>query len=347
MDTDTPTISAPLSGRRKAAVVVQLLLGHGGKLALNQLPIANQEALAREMGDIRLVDRSVVRSVAHEFAQKLGDVGLAATGGLDAAITALTDHIDPNLAKKMREDLKNSFGVDPWISIIELDEVQLHKLFTRESTEVCAITLSKLPVGKAAEVLESISGDRARRITLAISKTEKTAPDIVTNIGRALVTDYCVHTPHAFDKVPTQRVGAILNSANGDIRDAMLEGLNNDDPGFAADVRKAIFTFKDIPARVLPTDIPAVTREVPPEELTIALASALQSDAEMNATAEFIFANISQRMAGQIRDEASELGQIEAKSGDKAQRGLTSAIRSLADSGAITLQYPSDDDETS
>ena len=47
----------PLSRKRKAAMIVQLLIGDGGKLKLSQLPEEMQVLLARELGAIRLVDR--------------------------------------------------------------------------------------------------------------------------------------------------------------------------------------------------------------------------------------------------------------------------------------------------
>ena len=75
----------PLSRKRKAAMIVQLLIGDGGKLKLSQLPEDMQALLARELGAIRLVDRETVHQVAAEFARDLGAVGLSSPGGADGA----------------------------------------------------------------------------------------------------------------------------------------------------------------------------------------------------------------------------------------------------------------------
>ncbi len=346
---DTSTL-APLSARtpalsrkRKAAMIVQLLIGDGGKLSLSQLPEEMQVLLARELGAIRLVDRETVHQVANEFARDLSAVGLSSPGGADGAIDALSEHLSPDLANRLRAELASAKNGDPWTMVLALPDDILLSVMTRESPEVSAVTLSKLTVMKAAMVLEKLPGDQARRITYAISQTEKIAPDAVRRIGAALVKEYCTKKAVAFDKAPVARVGAILNSSPALTRESVLEGLGTDDPVFADSVRKAIFTFKDIPSRLTPTDVPACIRGVDADVLSTAIAAALGGEPDFVATAEFILSNISQRMAGQIREDAAEKGTIKAKVAEDAMRALSSAIRELVDSGAITLV--SDDEE--
>lgn len=332
-----------LTRKRKAAMIVQLLIGDGGKLALSQLPEDLQILLAREVGAIRLIDRNTVNAVAEEFAKQLGDVGLSSPGGADSAIEALSAHLSTDLATKLRAEMGAAKNGDPWPMILALTDETILGIMQSESVEVCAITLSKLPVSKAATVLEKLPGDQARRITYAISQTENIAPDAVKRIGAALVQEHCTKKALAFEKAPVARVGAILNSSPAQTRDSVLEGLGTDDPVFADGVRKAIFTFKDIPLRLVPTDVPACIRGVDAADLSTAIAAALAGDDDLVASAEFILGNISQRMAGQIREDAAEKGAIKGKAAEEAMRVVSSAIRSLVDEGTITLN--SDDEE--
>ncbi len=333
-----------LSRRRKAAMIVQLLIGDGGKLQLSQLPENLQILLAREVGAIRLIDRDTVHAVADEFSGLLGAIGMSSPGGADAAIEALSAHLSPDLATRLRAEMGTAKNGDPWPMILALPDDDLLGLMRRESTEVCAITLSKLPVAKAAAVLEKLPGDQARRITYAISQTENIAPDAVKRIGAALVQDHCTKKVVAFEKAPVARVGAILNSSPAQTRDDVLEGLGADDPAFADDVRKAIFTFKDIPARLVPTDVPACIRGVDGDVLSTAIAAALAGAPEFVAAAEFILANISQRMAGQIREDAAEKGTVKPKVAEESMRALSSAVRELVDAGTITLVSDEEED---
>lgn len=326
-------------------MVVQLLIGDGGSLTLSDLPEPLQETLTRELGAIRLVDRETVSAVAEEFTAELESIGLSAAGTKDGAILALADHLSPSLAEKLRAQMASVRNGDHWPRIVDLPTDRLVAIMTSESIEICAVALSKLSVAKAAEVLVNTPGDRARRITFAMSRTDNISPDAVRRIGAALAADYADTPPTAFDKAPPARLGAILNSTATDTREDVLEGLDNNDPEFASDVRKAIFTFKDIEPRIKATDIPNCIRTVDPEQLTTAMAAALAGDSEMAKSAEFILGSLSQRMAGQMREDIEERGKVKKAEGEEAMTAVTTAIRDMIDTGLITLNDPDEEDE--
>ena len=348
LQADKPKVAAPLPGltrRRKAAMIVQLLINEGSAFSLSDLPEHIQESLTEELGKIRLVDRDTLNAVAGEFADILESIGLSAPGGIAAALAALTDHISPTLARKLQSQLDAQKGSDPWVRILSLDDTDLNPILTSESVEVGAVLLSKLPVDRAAKILGMVPGELARRITFAVSQTETVQPAVVARIGAGLVDDYCKTVVTAFEKPPVARVGAILNSSPAAIRDDMLDSLDSEDAEFAKSVRKAIFTFLDIPSRLKPIDIASCLRAIDPDELTRAIAAALAAGDELANAAEFILANISQRMAGQIREDAAEAGTPKQAVGEEAMNAVTAAIRQLADDGTITLIETETDDE--
>lgn len=345
---DFATAPAPddLTRRRKAAMVVQMLIGDGGALSLQDLPEPLQLALTEELGALRLVDRATVSAVAEEFTSALDAVGLAAPGTRDGAINALADHLSPTLADRLRKQTQAVRDGDHWPIIVDLEIDRINAIMEAESIEVCAVALSKLPVGRAAEVLSQLPGARARRITYAMSQTANISPDTVRRIGAALAQEYGAPRDIAFEKQPDRRLGAILNSTTTDAREDVLEGLDAKDEEFASDVRKAIFTFKDIAPRVKPTDIPNCIRNVDAEVLTTAIAATLASeDDEIVKSAEFILGSISQRMAGQLREDAAERGRVKKADAETAMGQVTTAIREMAEGGVITLIDPEEDDE--
>ena len=343
--TIAPSFSPPsnMSRKRKAALIVQMLISDGGKIKLSSLPEHLQESLAMEFSAIRLVDRETVNAVAEEFLQLLGAVGLSSPGGPTAAIDALSDVISPDLVNKLRERFGGGPKGDQWPRIVEMEIEQLVAIMATESIEVCAVALSKLPVDKAAGVLTKLPGERARQITFAVSQTADISSDAITRIGAALVEDYCQSKVSAFEKTPVDRVGAILNSSPSLTREDVLEGLDTQDEVFAKDVRKAIFTFSDIAIRLSAADIPAVIRIVDADLLSTALAFALQQDGPILESAEFILSNISQRMANQMREDAAERGKIKKDAAEDAMNAVTTAIRTQVDSGEISFIDPDED----
>jgi flagellar motor switch protein FliG len=150
--------------------------------------------------------------------------------------------------------------------------------------------LSKLDVPVAASLLGKLSGPEARRITYAVSLTSEVTPDAVDRIGLSLAAQFEVQKIPAFETGAVERLGAILNSASTPTRDDVLNGLDETDQELAQAVRKSIFTFAHIPARVSPRDIPRVLREVDGAELITAMAGA--EIAGCGDTRDFILENM-------------------------------------------------------
>jgi flagellar motor switch protein FliG len=332
-----------LTPRQKAAVIVRYLLTAGTSLPLSSLPDHMQAALAEQMGQMRLVDRTTLDDVVSEFLAELESVGLAFPGGIEGALSMMDGHISQSAAQRLRRMSSASSKVDPWERITHLPADLLLPILVNEAVEVGAVMLSKLPVGKAAELLGKLPGDRARRVAYAVSMTGNVDPETVRRIGMALLAELDNQPPKAFDQGPVERVGAILNVSPTLTRDDVLLGLEAEDATFAAEVRKAIFTFVHIPTRLNPRDTPKVTRLVEQPQLVTALAAAMGKPG-LEEAAEFILANISQRLAQGLREEMGTRGRVKDKDAEEAMNAIVSAIRTLETSGEITLVQPEEEE---
>lgn len=337
----SPNGTPHLTKKRKAAIIVRILLQEGAELSLADLPEAMQEELTHEMGALRQIDRTTLNEVIEEFLAELDNVGVTFPGGLAGALDALDGSISPNTASRIRKKAGVPLHADPWSTIAGMAPEQLVDVLGQESIEISAVILSKLPVARAAQILGMLPGERARRITYAVSQTSSIDPDTVTTIGSAIATQLASRPAVAFDDGPVQRVGAILNSSAAATRDDVLGGLDEEDREFAQEVRKAIFTFANIPQRIDVRDIPKVTRAVDAAILVTALAGATGKDSEAG---EFILSNMSQRMAQQLRDEITDLGKVKTKDAEEAMSAIVGAIREMEAAGELILLSDEDED---
>ncbi len=323
-------------------MVVQMLLAGGKRLPLDRLPDAVQLRLTRELAQLRIVDKGTVDAVATEFVDALESVGITAPGSVDAALAALEGQISEDAMTRLRNEVGRGPADDPWARVVKLPKPTLLKIAGNEAPEVTAVLLSKLPTAAAADLLGSMPGAQARRIALAVAQTGNVTPLTVARIGAALRDDYVADAAIAFATAPAPRVGAILNISRADAREEVLEGLGADDPDFAKEVRKAIFTFADIPIRVRAGDLPKVLRLVDNTDLVTAFAAADKMGQDEIAARDFILENMSKRLAESLREEMSELGAVKRAEGEAAMTQIISAIRDSADRGEITLVDPGD-----
>lgn len=326
-----------LTRREKAAIIVRLMLAEGGSLPpLSSLPDDLQADLTEQMARMRSVDRATMTAVIEEFLDELDQVGLSFPGGLEGALAVMDGHISPGAATRLRRMAGSGGKGDPWERLVALPVEALLPVLEQESTEVAAVMLSKLPVPRAAELLGKLPGEKARRVAYAVSMTGNVDPETVRRIGASLAVQFDAVPARAFAGTPVDRVGAILNVSPAMTRDEVLKGLEEADAAFAEKVRKAIFTFLHIPARLNARDVPKVVRVVDQVRLVTALAAA-QSSPEATEVAEFLLANMSQRMAQGLREEANQRGKVKDREAEEAMNAIVAGIRQLEAAGELTL----------
>ncbi|NKX46425.1 FliG C-terminal domain-containing protein [Roseicyclus persicicus] len=330
---------ARLTSRQKAAVIVRLLLSQDVRPGLDRLSPDQQAALARAMASLGPISRATLAQVVQEFTARLDGLALTAPNGLAAALALLEPHISPIARDGLRAEAEAGDPADPWTRLAAMAPDRLRPLLLTESAEVAAILLSKLGVAKAAALLSDLPEDRAQVIAHAVSLTATVTPAMVERIGAQLVQQMQADPEPAFRKSPVDRVGAILNSVGAGLREALLGGLEARDAGFAGEVRRAIFTFQHIPKRVEPADVPRILRRVEPETVTRAIAAGMQA---APLTVEFLLANMSKRLADQIRDEAEAMTRLRPEEGEAAMAEVVTAIRALEEEREIRLIPPED-----
>ncbi len=332
--------SVRLSRRAKAAIIVQFILKEGANVPLTALPEDLQIQLTQLLGEMRYIDRDTMHAVITEFSEELDSIGLSFPGDIAGALSALDGKISAQTAARLRKEAGVRQIGDPWKRLADLPVSRLRDFVTSESTQIAAVMVSKLEVAKAADLLSSLPGDVARRITYAMSMTDAVTPDAVERIGLSLAAQMDSEPPKAFRAQPSERVGAILNFSRAATRDELLTALDEEDKGFAEEVRKSIFTFAHIPDRMSAIDAPKITRDVDQETLARVIAGAV-ADVDKRSV-DFILSNISKRMADALREMSEEFKDIKPKEAEAAMSAVVRAIRALADSREITLIQPAE-----
>lgn len=329
---DTPLT---LSGAQKAAVIVQMILHAGGAIPLSVMSEATQVHLARVYASMGPINKATVASVLAEFSEHLDAHGLSFPVDTSAALDALEGNLSDSLLARMRQIHSPSLPKNTWELIAELPPEELAGRISAESPRVGAIIMSKLPAAASTNVMELLEIDTANAVTFAISETAAVRPETVDIVAQTILdSGQSGSEGGAFSIKPVARAASLLNAAGSAQRDTILDALDTLDAVFAAQVRKAIFTFGDILTRLQPTDVPAIIRVLSGDELNAALKAGSEAHSDV---IDFILENLSKRMADSIREELSEAAQLTGKAAEAAMGKLTAAIRQLEESGDLTL----------
>ncbi|WP_278878143.1 flagellar motor switch protein FliG [Paracoccus yeei] len=325
---------AELTARQKAAIIVRLILAEGEDMDLARLPSGLQTDLAQEMALMGLIDRDTRNAVIAEFCDTLESIGLSFPGDIDGTLELLDGHLSPGTTDRLRRMAALNGGGDPWDRIAALSTPLLAELARTEAVEIAAVMFSKLPVPRAAEVFGLLDPALARQIAYAMSLTGMIEAGALRRIGQALIQAADAIPRSALDGKAVDKVGAILNFSTSATRETVLAGLESDDAGFADEVRKTIFTWANIPARIDPRDIARITREVENSVLVKAMAGAKGPN---QPTVDFLLSGLSSRLADSMREEMEGLGKVSTRDAEEAMDQVVAAIRRMEAAGDLFM----------
>jgi flagellar motor switch protein FliG len=293
--------------------------------------------LLKEMASLRLIDRSTLAATVREFAAELDSIGLHVPSDPSRLMEIFQNQLSLETMELLSSDLGGAgadMGKSAWGRIGELEIEELLPLLAGESATVCAVLLSKLPPGRAAEVLAKLPDERADAVVKAFDATASIGPVAVSRIGLALGLRSDATVESAFVDEPVKRLAAVLTSARSSFRNAVLSRIELADPNRAAAVRAAVFSFENVPDRVDPRDLSKVLRGLDNSQIVALLGGAPNT---AQAAVTFLFDNISSRLADQLREEIAERGTIPLDEAEAAMSAFVTEVLNLVTSGEIKL----------
>jgi flagellar motor switch protein FliG len=330
-----------LTRQQKAAIIIGALGPEAAGPLLERLDEASLRGFAEGMAQLRRIEPETVSRTIREFLEELTRPTPRLAGGLKTARGMLEQHVDEGTLMRILDDVDVPSVHNVWRKLSRVDEDALAEFLKREHPQTAAVVLSKLSSELAARVLSRFEPDRARDVVLGITKTQSLDPRVIETIGASVSRDFLAgQNADGFRRNPAERVGAIMNFTAAEIRNHVLEHIAETQPDFAEEIKRKMFTFEDIPARVESRDVASLVREADRDALLRALAGARESAPE---AAEFVLSNISSRMAEQLREELGEIGKVRRKESEAAQAEIIMTVRALVERGDMRLVVGEDD----
>jgi len=233
-------------------------------------------------------------------------------------------------------------AIEVWAALKKEKMEDIVKYLSTQRAEVISVVLSQFDPGESGEILSELPSDLSIACVQQMSRGVTLEDSTLEAIAEIIRDEFLLADNTDNEKEAALFVSEVLGVLPRDRRDAMLALLEETDPQKAEIIRKAMLTFEDLTTRLPVTAIPIIFKDFAAEDLMKALKVGEEQNPEV---VEYLFANISQRMAGQFKEEMGDLPALSQKEGDKAITALMSFIGKLEKDGRITLikkQEPED-----
>lgn len=333
-ETALAAISDPVLGPAEQAAVVLALLDEKSLSALaGRLSPANKTRFSAALERLSSVGPKEQQAVAAAFAKGLaarrGDVKGGATEA--ARLSRQLYAPDPNLEGPAEAEAPKTF----WERVEGLGVETVADFLAKGPIPAAATALGALPEAFAADVIAKLPDDTGVRSVVELSSIADTNPvaleAVEAMIGEAFFGTKATAAPVDTDRA--DRIAGLLNRMTTAKREAVLAALPDAvDEAMLAAVKERVLGFDDLATRLPRNVVPVIFREVPEPQLLEALSYA---NRRASKTAEYLFANISQRLAAQIKERLP--ANVSEDDGEKAQAGIVGFILSLVAKGETEL----------
>ncbi|MFV0632966.1 flagellar motor switch protein FliG [Demequina sp.] len=326
-----------LTGAQKAALVLVQMGPEAASQVMAQFSEAEIDQVTAEIAQLGAVDPSIVSDVLDEF-RRTSAAGINFQGGLAYAQRLLESTLGPAKAAEVMERLSSRVQVQPFEFLRRADARQVVSLLTGEHPQTIALVLAHLRPEHASAIMAGLSPETQTIVARRIALMERASPDVVTLVAEELARKATkLITSHEMSAVGgLAPLVEIINRADAATEKLILEGLTEQDPDLADQIRQMMFVFADI-TLLEDRAIQLVLRGVETSTLATALKGA------DDAVRDKVLRNMSERARESLVEEIDLLGKVRMSLVEEARSRVVQVIRGLEETGAIMISRDSED----
>jgi flagellar motor switch protein FliG len=323
---------------RRVAKLLILIGPEEAAPILSHLEPAQVEAISKEIAAVRGVTPEEAASILVEFRSLLSaqaTYSAAASGGAGTARELLyaafgKEKGEALMRKTLPDAAENQFDF-----LEELNPEQLLVLFKDETPAAEALVLSRLSPKTAAAVLNNSPPPRKIEVVRRIARLDKTSPDVLDRVAKALKTKAEQVKNAAGTGSPAEIDGlqiltGILKSSDPSFGDRILQELGAGDPYLQADLKERLNTLDDV-VKAEDRAIQDKLFSMPDVDVVLLLKN------QSPDFTEKILSNMSVERRVHIREEAEILGPQRKRDVDRVTKQFLDWFRENREAGHILL----------
>lgn len=331
-------MSEHLDGKEKTAILFITLGPERSAKIFEHLSDEEIEEITLEIANVRKVTPEEKDRVLEEFYEICLAQEFMSEGGINYAKDVLEKAMGSQRATEIINKLTASLQVRPFDFVKKADAGQLLNFIQNEHPQTLALVLSYLNPQQAGVILSSLPQGKQADVAMRIATMEATSPQVIKEVEFILEKKLSSMVTKDFASTGgIQAIVDILNSVDRATEKFIMETLELEEAELAEEIRQKMFVFEDI-MNLDSVYVQRFIREVDNNDLTVALKGCKEE------LQEYIFSNMSKRMAEMLKEDMQFMGPIRLKNVEEAQQKIVGIIRRLQDAGEIVISRGGDDE---
>lgn len=331
-------LSAPLTGRQKAAILLITLGPEVSAQVFKNLRDDEIEQLTLEIANVRKVDSEEKNKILSEFHEICLAQEYISQGGITYAKEVLEKALGSQKAIDVLNRLTATLQVRPFDFARKAEPAQILNFIQNENSQTIALVLSYLQSDQASSILSSLPQEKQADVAKRIALMDSTSPEVINQVERVLEQKLSSTVTQDYTNAGgIESIVQILNGVDRGTERTILDSLEIQDPELAEEIKKRMFVFEDI-VNMDNRSIQRIIRDIENTDLQLALKVASEE------VREVIFKNMSKRMAENFVEEMEYMGPVRLRDVEEAQTRIVATIRRLEETGEIIIARGGGDD---
>ena len=328
----------PLTGPQKAAAVIVSLGVDKASQIYKYMDSDDVETLTLEVARLGYLDAEQTEEVLGDFYGMCLTNKAVTEGGLEYARTVLEKAFGEQAAGNFLEKVTNSLKNRQFAFLDKADAKSLFSSLQYERPQTIALVLSYVPPDKAANVVEQLDPKRQIKVVENIARMESASPMALKIIEAEMNRKFSTIISNKNVKVGgIDYVASIMNNLDRTSEKSIFDGLSAYNRELADEIRKQMFVFEDL-VTMDDRSVQRFLRDCEPRDIVLSLKATTEE------VANKLFANMSSRMAQNIRDDLEITTNVRMKDVEDAQQRIVDVIRKLEEQNEIIIIKGGKDD---
>ena len=316
--------------QKAAAVIVSLGVDKASKL-YKHLGQEDLERLTVEIARLGHIEAETTETVLDEFYKECLTQKVVTDGGIEYARTVLEKAFGEETANTLLQKVSKSLKVMPFAFLSKTNSKNLFSILQHERPQTIALVLSYVEPTQAADVIVMLPDEMKLRVVTNIAKLDSASPEAIELVEAEMQKKFSTILTTDFTHVGgVDYIAEVMNNMDRSNEKSIFEGLNREDEELSAEIRKKMFVFEDI-LTMDARSIQRFLRDCDQKDLVLALKG---TTAEV---ANVIFANVSSRMAENIKSDLEITVNVRLQDVEEAQQRIVQIIRTLEDRGEVVI----------